>query len=233
MYLRALFVSQIGLLLLLTGCGQTRQSEKASRPIGAGISIPVPLGLPPVPIPDGNPPTAATIALGRRLFYDVRLSSDGSLSCASCHNPGLGFSDGRRHSAGFGGKFGTRNAPTVLNAAYSPAQFWDGRAPTLEEQAGGPIANPIEMNQAHDACVSKLDADPSYQAAFREAFGPGPVTMAKLKESVASFERTLLSGNSRFDRYQFNGDKQALSPAEIRGLAIFRDETKGDCSSCH
>jgi len=186
-----------------------------------------------VPIPDGNPPTAATIALGRRLFYDVRLSSDGSLSCASCHNPGLGFSDGRRHSAGFGGKFGTRNAPTVLNAAYYPVQFWDGRAPTLEEQAGGPIANPIEMNQAHDVCASKLDADPSYQAAFREAFGPGPVTMAKLKESVASFERTLLSGNSRFDRYQFNGDKQALSPAEIRGLAIFRDETKGDCSSCH
>jgi cytochrome c peroxidase len=207
--------------------------ETASRPIGAPVSIQPPLGLPPLPVPDENPPTAATIALGRRLFYDVRLSSDGSLSCASCHNPGLGFSDGRRHSTGFGGKFGTRNAPTVLNAAYSPTQFWDGRAPSLEEQAGGPIANPIEMNQAHDVCASKLDDDPAYKAAFREAFGPGPVTMAKLKEAVASFERTLLSGNSRFDRYEFGGDKQALSPPEIRGLAIFRDQNTGDCAACH
>ena len=107
------------------------------------------------------PPTAATIALGRKLFYEVKLSADASVSCASCHNPALGFTDRRRHSTGVGGKEGARNAPTVINAAYVPAQFWDGRASSLEEQAGGPIANPIEMNQAHDVCVSKLNADPS------------------------------------------------------------------------
>ncbi|HEY3837575.1 MAG TPA: cytochrome-c peroxidase, partial [Bryobacteraceae bacterium] len=163
----------------------------------------------------------------------MRLSNDATLSCASCHNPASGFSDGRKHSTGVGGKLGQRNAPTVLNAAYSPVQFWDGRAPSLEEQAAGPIANPIEMNQAHDVCVSKLGADSSYKAAFERAFGPGPVTMGKLKDAIASFERTLISGNSRFDRYQFGGDKGALNAAEIRGLQIFRDDKRGDCASCH
>jgi cytochrome c peroxidase len=234
MHLRPILVLQIVCLTFLLGCGKTTAVKtEVSRPVGKGISIQPPLGLPSVPIPENNPPTEATVALGRRLFYDVRLSSDGSLSCASCHNPDTGFSDGRPHSAGFGGKFGTRNAPTVLNAAYSASQFWDGRAPSLEEQAGGPIANPIEMNQAHDVCVSKLDADASYKTAFSEAFGPGPVTMAKLKEAVASFERTLISGNSRFDRYEYGGDKRTLSAAEVRGLAIFRDENKGNCASCH
>src|SRR5690242_6375495 len=98
MYLRAIFVLQLGLLTFLLGCGKTSKPEAASRPIGAPVSIQPPLGLPPLPVPGQNPPTAATIALGRRLFYDVRLSSDGSLSCASCHNPRLGFSDGKRHS---------------------------------------------------------------------------------------------------------------------------------------
>jgi cytochrome c peroxidase len=234
MRLRTVFVIQIISLALVVGCGKkTATATAESRPIGATVSIRSPLGLPQVPIPDGNPPTDATIALGRRLFYDVRLSADGSLSCASCHNPTLGFSDGRRNSKGFAGKLGSRNAPTVLDAAYSPTQFWDGRAASLEDQAGGPIANPIEMNQAHDVCVSKLDADPSYKTAFARAFGPGPVTMAKLTSAVASFERTLISGNSRFDRYEYGGDKKALNAAEIRGLEIFRDEKKGDCAACH
>lgn len=222
------------LLFFLGACGKPAAPPQAvERPIGQPVAIQSPLGLPPVPIPAENPPTAATIDLGRRLFYEVKLSGDGSLACASCHNPSLGFSDGRKHSTGVGGKLGQRNAPTVLNAAYSPVQFWDGRAPSLEQQAAGPIANPIEMNQAHDVCVSKLGADPSYKAAFERAFGPGPVTMGKLEEAVASFERTLVSGDSRFDRYEYGGDKHALNAAEIRGLAIFRDKDKGDCSSCH
>lgn len=225
---------QILLFVFIAGCGKPTASSQASeRPVGQPVAIHSPLGLPPVPIPRDNPPTAATIALGRRLFYEVKLSGDSTLACASCHNPALGFSDGRKHSTGVAGKLGRRNAPTVLNAAYSPVQFWDGRASSLEDQAGGPIANPIEMNQAHDICVSTLDRDPSYKAAFAQAFGPGPVTIDKLQDAIASFERTLVSGNSRFDRYEFSGDKKALSPAEIRGLAIFRDKTKGDCSSCH
>jgi cytochrome c peroxidase len=221
-------------VMLTGGCRQKSATElEKIHPLGPTLSIQAPLGLPPVPIPSGNPPTEATVALGRRLFYDVRLSSDASLSCASCHSPTEGFADRRRHSIGFGGKSGSRNAPTVLNAAYSPRQFWDGRASTLEDQAGGPIANPIEMNQTHDVCASTIDSDPTYKAAFIKAFGPGPVTIGKLEAAVASFERTLISGNSRFDRYEYGGDKSALSAAEIRGLAIFRDETKGDCASCH
>src|SRR5262249_26746540 len=117
-------------------------SKESSRPIGPVIELKSPLGLPPIPIPPDNPPTPDAIALGRRLYSDARLSSDNTIACATCHNPQLGFSDGRRVSAGFGGHTGSRNAPTVLNAAFWPMQFWDGRAASLEDQAGGPIANP-------------------------------------------------------------------------------------------
>jgi cytochrome c peroxidase len=205
----------------------------AAKPIGQKIVVPAPLGLPPVPVPADNPETVETVALGRKLFYEKKLSADTSLSCASCHNPLAGFSDGRRVSVGFGGRRGTRNAPTVVNAAYTPMQFWDGRASSLEEQAGGPMSNAVEMNQSHEVTVSKLQADPTYRADFERAFGPGPVTIAKVKKALASFERTLVSGNSPFDRYQYGGDKSALSAAAIRGLAIFRDEQKGNCASCH
>lgn len=128
---------------------------------------------------------------------------------------------------------GTRSAPTVLNAAYYPLQFWDGRAKSLEDQAAGPIANPIEMNHPHDACTTKLNGDPEYAKLFEAAFGPGPVTMMKVQKAIASFERTLLSGNSAFDRYQYGGDKSALSAAAIRGLEIFKDPKRGNCAVCH
>ncbi len=120
-----------------------------------------------------------------------------------------------------------------MNAAYVPAQFWDGRAHSLEEQAGGPMANPIEMNQAHEVTVSKLAADPAYRAQFARAFGPGPVTIGKVTTALASFERTLISGDSPFDQYEFGGNKSALSPAAVRGLAIFRDPKRGNCAACH
>jgi cytochrome c peroxidase len=217
--------------------GAACHSEKASagrdRPIGKPITIAVPLGLPGVPVPGDNPETAEAVSLGRRLFYEKKLSSDNSLSCASCHNPTLGFTDRQKHSTGFKGQVGKRNAPTVMNAAYLPFQFWDGRAGSLEDQAAGPIANPIEMNQKHDVCVSKLAADPTYKAEFRKVFGPGEVTIGKIEKAIASFERTLISGDSPFDRYQFGGDKTALSPAAIRGLAIFRDSARADCAACH
>ncbi|HUQ91465.1 MAG TPA: cytochrome c peroxidase [Bryobacteraceae bacterium] len=197
------------------------------------MKIDVPLGLPPLPIPSDNPPTAATIALGRRLFYDPRLSADGTLSCASCHNPDLGFSDGKPVSSGVTGKMGKRNAPTLLNAAYFPLQFWDGRAAGLEEQAAGPIANPIEMNQPHSACESTLSGDPVYVKLFEASFGPGPIRMLKIQKALASFERMLLSGNSPFDRYQYGGQKAAMTLPAIRGLAIFSDAKRGNCAVCH
>ena len=233
---RVCLIVQFGLLMLLTGCGNHNLFSKvkvSEKPIGAVIQIKAPLGLPPVPVPADNPETRETIELGRKLFYERLLSANSILSCASCHNPNLAFQDGQRHSVGFGGKSGPRNAPTVINAAYTAAQFWDGRAAGLEEQAKGPIANPIEMNLAHDVCVSQLESKPEYQKAFAAAFGPGPITIGKVTKALASFERTLLSGNSPFDRYQYGGDKTALSPAAIRGLALFRNETKGNCSACH
>ncbi len=197
------------------------------------MQVSSPLGLPPVPVPKDNPETAESIALGHRLFYERKLSADTTLSCASCHNPRIGFTDGQRHSTGVGGKIGVRNAPTVVNTAYVPIQFWDGRAPSLEEQAGGPMANSIEMNQTHEVTVSKLQADASYRADFVKAFGPGPVTIGRVKNALAAFERTLVSGNSPFDRYRYGGEKTELSPSAIRGLALFRDEKKGNCAACH
>jgi cytochrome c peroxidase len=227
----------IALLSVLAGCGDRQYgvtlSAGSEKPIGEAIEIKPPLGLPPVPIPGGNPETAETIALGRKLFYDKRLSSDQSVACASCHNPLLGFTDGRRQSLGVHGRVGTRNAPTVVNAAYLPLQFWDGRAPTLEAQAEGPIANPIEMDQGHDIWISNLDADPAYRVAFAKAFGPGAATIGKVEKAIAGFERTLISGNSPFDRYQFGGDRHALSPAAIRGLKVFLNPQKGNCAACH
>jgi cytochrome c peroxidase len=218
-----------GLLVLCVGC----RNSGSDRPIGKIVDIRAPLGLPPVPIPPDNPPTAETIALGRKLFYDMRLSKDNTVSCASCHNPNLAFTDGRPLARGVGGMIGIRNAPTLLNAAYSPLQFWDGRAKSLEEQSAAPIEDPVEMNQKHEVSVSKINEDPTYQAEFAQAFGPGIVTLKKIQKSLASFERTLISGDSPFDQYQYGGNKQALSPAAIHGLAIFEDPQKGNCVVCH
>jgi cytochrome c peroxidase len=227
----------IAFVLVASSCAKKDDSAKLNeslpRPKGVPLQIKIPLGLPPLPVPPGNPPTIATVALGRKLFYDTHLSSNNKLSCASCHNPALGFGDGLQISRGVNGALGTRNALTILNAAYSPADFWDGRAENLEEQAAGPMANPNEMNQPHSVSVAKLNAIPAYRKEFEAAFGPGPVTLGKIKFALASFERTLLSGNSPFDRYQYGGDKTALSPAAVRGLALFTDTKRANCVTCH
>lgn len=226
----ALLLLAIGLLF---SCRSQRDELTLARPLGTPVTITPPLGLPPVPIPADNPPTADAIALGRRLYYERRLSSNNTLACGGCHSPYIRFTDGLRLAGGVEGKEGTRNTPTTLNAAYYLTQFWDGRAASLEQQAGMPIANPIEMNLPHEVVVTKLNADQSYRGEFEKVFGPGPITMDKLQKAIASFERTLLSGNAPFDRYQFGGDKTALSDAAIRGLAIFTDKQRGNCSTCH
>ncbi|MEZ2345543.1 cytochrome-c peroxidase [Terriglobus sp. RCC_193] len=220
----------LAVLLLSAGC---KKEEVSARPIGAEVHIQPLLGLPPVPIPKNNPPTADTIALGRRLFYDRRVSVDNTLSCASCHDPRDYFTDGKNVSTGVRGALGTRNAPTILNAAYLPFQFWDGRAITLEEQAAFPIANPVEMSQPHAADVSKLGDDPAYRALFKKAFGSEDVNIARVEAALASFERTALTGNSPFDQYQFGGNKNALTPAQLRGYAVFLNPNGGNCASCH
>lgn len=215
-------------------CGTQQREEVAAavvQPLGTPLEINAPRGLPPLPAEQR--PTAEAVALGRRLFHDPQLSSDNTVSCASCHRPEKAFTDGLAVAAGVGKQFGPRNTPTVLNAAYQPVQFWDGRAATLEEQAGGPIANPKEMNMPHADCVAKLNANADYRAEFAKVFGPGAITMPKLKLAIASYERTLLSGNSPFDRYQYGGEKTALNAATVRGLAVFTDKNRGNCAACH
>lgn len=219
--------------VVLVSCGSEKPVEGPAKPLGAAVVLQTPLGLPPVPVPADNPPTVETIALGRRLYYDTKLSRDNTVACASCHSPALGFADGKKVSTGVGGKTGNRNAPTVWNAAYATVQFWDGRAPSLEEQAAGPIANPVEMDLPHDQLEGRLNGDAEYGRLFTNAFGPGRITTDKVKKAIASFERTVVSGNSPFDRYQYGGDRKAMSEAAIRGLAIFQDAKRGNCAVCH
>jgi cytochrome c peroxidase len=202
-------------------------------PVGKTVRIKAPLGLPPVPIPADNPPTADSIALGRRLYYDPQLSVDGTISCASCHAPQFAFADEDPVSFGVGKKTGTRHAPTVINSAYNPLQFWDGRAPSLEEQAKGPMTNPVEMAHSPDGVVKRLQADPKYVALFRKAWGKHPINIDLVAKSIASFERTVIAGDSPFDRFYYGHDEKALSPAAQRGLKIFLDPKKADCEVCH
>jgi cytochrome c peroxidase len=181
-------------------------------------------------IPKSNPMTAAKVELGRQLFFDKRLSSDQTVSCATCHDPGLAFADGRPVSEGVAGRRGTRNAPSLLNAMFNSGQFWDGRAESLEDQAIQPLVNPDEMgDQTHEQVVARLNAMPEYARGFKEVFN-GPVTIDRIGKAIAAFERTLLSGNSAFDRFQ-SGDLQALSDSARNGFMLFRGRAR--CAVCH
>lgn len=215
----------------IAGCGKGPAPLDYPQPVGEAVEIAVPLGLPPVPASPRV--TAGSIMLGRRLFYDARLSGDETISCAGCHSPGRYFSDGLVRAIGIKSRAGARNTPTALNAVYNSLQFWDGRAASLEQQALGPIANRLEMDLPHDVLVEKLRKDPNYEAEFARVFGPGGITIGRVVSAIASFERTLLSGNSPFDRYRYGGDKDALSPEAIRGLAVFTDRERGNCVTCH
>lgn len=219
--------------IAVSSASATDLSEATVRPLGTLVHIATPLGLPPVPIPTDNPPTVETVALGRRLYYDPALSADRTVSCASCHSPQAGFSDPRPVSIGVGGGKGTRHSPTVINSAYNQLQFWDGRAPSLEEQAKGPIANPVEMASTHAAVVETLQGSPKYVALFKQAWGTDHITIDLVAKSIASFERTVVSGDSPFDRFYYGHDKKALSASAQRGLKLFMDPKKGNCAVCH
>jgi cytochrome c peroxidase len=231
--LRKLSLPKRVFILMLVATSGCRKPAPLELPHGKPIAIQAPLGLPPEPIPANNRPTAETIALGRRLFYDTRLSAKDVLACASCHQPQFDFTDAQRVSKGGAGGLTARNAPTLLNVGYLPFQFFDGRAASLEEQAASPIADPIEMNQSHDVTVSRLETDPIYRQMFVQAFGSEAITIGRVEKALASFERTLLSGDSAFDRYQYGGEKDALTPQQVRGLAVFLYPSKGNCAACH
>lgn len=193
-----------------------------------------PLGLPPVPIPENNPQTPAKITLGDRLYHDARFSADGKVSCATCHSQAKAFTDNLPVSKGFKGRTGTRNAPTVINSAYMTTLFWDGREPDLEGQSKQPPVNPVEGGlPSHKPLLAVIRKDRDYVKAFKSVFGVNrdAINMDHVAMAIASFERTVVSGDSPFDHYYYAGDKKAMTPSQIRGLAVFTG--KGRCVSCH
>lgn len=194
-----------------------------------------PLGLPPVPCPADNPQTPEKIALGDRLFNDMRFSSTGTVNCAHCHKPEAAFTDGPlKVSEGINKLTGTRNAPTVVNAAYFKTEFWDGRSPSLEDQALHPFVNPVEMGlKDHQPILDIVRSDPEYVKAFKAVFGKegDAITMTEVTQAIAAFERTIVAGNSPFDRWRYAGEAGALTDQQKRGFDLFIN--KGRCVSCH
>ncbi|HXG61846.1 MAG TPA: cytochrome-c peroxidase [Planctomycetota bacterium] len=206
--------------------GARAQEESRREP----RDLPAFLGpLRPVRDPEDNPRTPAKVELGRMLYWDPRLSGNGVISCATCHNPALGWADGLPKGLGFHHKGLGRATPTVLNAAYYTSQFWDGRAATLEEQAKGPIMSPDEMNASPERMLQVLNSIPGYRKRFQEVFG-GPATLDTVARAIAAFERTVVDLDSPFDRYA-RGDDSAIGEAAKRGLEIFTG--KGRCATCH
>jgi cytochrome c peroxidase len=188
-----------------------------------------PLGLRELKVPEDNPLSKEKIELGKQLYFDKRLSRDNTVSCATCHDPQKGWSNGDRFATGIKGQVGGRSAPTIINAAYQTNQFWDGRASEVEGQALGPIQNPIEMDMTLPELVSRLNKIEGYRQQFQKVFGTD-VTEQGVAKAIASFERTVLSGGAPYDRYKA-GDKSALSASAERGMKIFFN--KAFCSACH
>ncbi|MDO9215154.1 MAG: cytochrome-c peroxidase [Methylococcales bacterium] len=182
------------------------------------------------PAPADNPTTEEKVELGKMLYHDPRLSSTGTVSCASCHNTMLGGEDNRPNSMGVNGQTGGRSAPTVWNSAFNAVQFWDGRAASLEAQAAGPVTNPIEMGMKDwDAVVATLKTIKGYNQAFAKAFGDNSITKDNATKAIAAYERTLITPNSPYDQY-VSGDKAALTEQQIRGM---NKVAELGCTSCH
>ena len=226
-------------LLLAIGvlsCQQDRE-ESTQYVVTTPADLPVPPGFPPPEIPLDNPQTQEGIKLGRYLFYDKRLSDDNSQACASCHLQDYGFSDFNRFSTGIDGIEGDKNAMAIINLAWQDFFFWDGRSETMEEQAEEPVINPIEMHTTWEKVLMKLEADPEYQTLFTAAFGANAFTTENATKAISQFERTLISGNSKFD-IGFAQTQDVLQPFpnftlnENRGKDLFFSES-GDCFHCH
>jgi cytochrome c peroxidase len=237
---RALVASLVGLMVSAVGLSafahlkSAQASPSGYAPHGTvtidGMTVPDIGPLPTsIPIPSTNLNYKAKIELGKELYFDGRLSKSGAISCAFCHNPGTGFADPRQTSIGIGGGVGGRQAPTVYNTAFNHLQFWDGRARSLEEQAIGPIQNPIEMGETHENVVSKLSKIKGYQQQFRTVFGT-EVNLQGIAEAIAAYERTVISTNSSFDKYAA-GDTKAMDEAAVRGMALFKGKAR--CILCH
>ena len=194
------------------------------------ITIETPSGFPNMNIPSNNPMTVEGVALGNKLFHDKILSGNEMQACESCHLQSASFSDTNQFSAGIDGFLGDINASTLVNVGWNNSNFWDGRASSLEEQAYDPIVNPIEMNDTWINIEMKLNADNEYPTLFKNAFNIDYIDSIHVVMAIAQFERTLISANSKFDKY-LRGETQ-LTSSELGGYAIFNSE-KGDCFHCH
>ncbi|MBK8376963.1 MAG: c-type cytochrome [Nitrospira sp.] len=229
-----LILALLVLCALGAGSGSVQASPSGHAPHGTvtidGVTVPDVGPLPTVvPIPSSNLNYTAKIELGKQLYFDGRLSKNNAISCAFCHNPGTGFADPRQTSIGVGGGVGGRQSPTVYNTGLNHVQFWDGRARSLEEQAIGPIHNPVEMAETHEHVVAKLGKIKGYQQQFRAVFGTD-VNLQGIAEAIAAYERTVLSTNSAFDKYVL-GEQKAMDEAAVRGLALFKGKAR--CILCH
>jgi cytochrome c peroxidase len=188
--------------------------------------------LPAMPHPADNLPNAERVALGKALFFDPRLSGDGNMSCASCHNPLFGWSDGLATAKGFRSMVLPRATPTVVNTGYNGLQMWDGRKKSLEDQAMGPMEANVEMNMDTQRLFTWLNGHPGYRKLFNKAYPGEAINATSLSKAIAAFERTVVSNSSPFDRW-VSGKQGAMSRDQIAGFALFIDPNKGNCSSCH
>jgi len=197
--------------------------------IAAAVSVPVLANEPIAPIRPAQEINLAQVELGKKLYFDPRLSKSGFISCNSCHNLSMGGTDNLTTSIGHNWQEGPINSPTVLNSSLSVAQFWDGRAADLKEQAGGPIANPGEMGFTHELAVGVLESIPGYVNEFKLVYGEDGIDIDKVTEAIAEFEKTLVTPNSPFDQWLL-GDENALSDEEVAGYTLFKNS---GCVACH
>ena len=184
------------------------------------------------PHPEDNAPTSVRVELGRKLFFDPRLSGDGNMSCATCHNPLLGWSDGLPTGKGVKSMVLDRASPTVVNTAYNSIQMWDGRKKSLEDQAMGPMEATVEMNMDTAKLFKWLNGNEGYRALFQQAYPGKPIDADTVSKAIASFERTVVSNNSPFDQW-VAGKKDAMTADQVKGFALFVDPNKANCASCH
>lgn len=223
------------LLLLLLSCSSKGEEESVYTPVQTSLEIPELFQqklIAPV-IPTNNPLTEEGIALGKKLFFDPILSKDNTQSCASCHNPKRAFTDDTQFSEGVDGKFGTRNSMPLFNLAWNFDErfMWDGKELSIERQVFSPVRNPIEMHSNWENVAEKLQEHAEYPTLFQQAFGASKIDSTLATKAIAQFERTLISGNSKFD--QFLLGKVELTPEEQNGFNVFMEETRGDCFHCH
>jgi cytochrome c peroxidase len=233
-----------GIMLVSMAAGTHAHSEMLGSQVeftsvakmnAARPSTSVPLGLPAITYPEDNPQTPEKIALGELLFNDKRFSTTKEVSCSTCHLPEKAFTDSPlKVSEGIDKLKGTRNAPTVINSVYATTLFWDGRSPSLEDQALHPFLNPVEMGlKDHEPILNIVRSDIDYQKRFKAVFGKSgnSITITEVTQAIAAFERTVISGNSPFDRWYYGGEEDALTEAQKRGFNLFVNE--GRCVSCH